>query len=1131
MPTAAKKSSLLGLFVCCLFLCCFRVSGAARLQNNAYQDVVVAIAESVPEDGALLTSLRVKFTEASYQLFAATGGRAYFGTVKILVPRTWDYYGSYQFSHGERFGRAEIRVGPAVDGLASFTRATARALNTCGRTGDFMYLATNMMTGDNIVQEWGRYRWGVDGDWALGSWDGSAPTTETGQGSDTPTPLPNSGTTAGSANATGITEAETEVYPEPEPTHAVPVTAGDSACSGQAAWDTILATEDFTNGQNPPQNMNIPDPTFEFLYQTELRKEVLVLDTSGSMGKKLLFNLRQSLTSHVYNLPIGSSLGIVTFNSEATINAPMTVIGNETTRDALVGALPMTTGGKTSIGSGLQEALGLLGNDLGRIILISDGQEDELPHIADVLPALRVAGHTVHTVAIGADGDPMLEQLSRDTGGKSFYHTRWSTNFPGILRTIEAEDTTRVPLKTAFLPFVSPDQPGHECVYVDPGTGNDTLLEFIFSCHMQPEDAVFLYSDSEASVGWRMEEGLVTSLGDVKTVRITMPGHVTETHFCFDVEPDMSSYPDPPCGWGTKVSVTSGRSDLSVPTISVHGAFSLTSADLASGNSVVLYALVEKDYACVIGADVTAVVTRPHGKDAEVMLKDDGQGVDAVENDGIYSAEFERFLGNGRYNVMVKVLGSRAMTQVDTSCVAGVSGGSDISVSDSQSVSDFDRVVAVGSFQVSGYDGPLEEEEPETSSEPEPEPVAVIAMGAGVGTAAVVALLIILVLVVLKKKGKRAQSTAPSPTQIPIDDSFSVEDEEEMGISNGTAEKHGIAEEQVEEEAGPPVEEVVHKRTPTPTPPPVAMAPVAMPTVEEPEVVDPAVLEEQRRQEEERKRKEAERKRQEMEKAKRIQMEDQLLKDLRRALRSGDRKEVGVAEEQYKASGMYDDANISPEIAKLREIWNITDGLKVAVGGRRIKEVEPAVEIARAACENMTSSGRITLPSDITNKVEKEKVKQEVADRKQKALEELQAQAEEGEKVLKTLKHLEKLRHEVLEMKQSTVAEIRNYGHPPPQVHTVMISTYLMLGTPEKETQNWQAVQALMGKTGKQGIKRMVAECDPDMIPRDKAERAAKLLSEFDLAQVRDVSAGAATFYVWAEGMVEEVKSRPMTEE
>ncbi|XP_078702308.1 uncharacterized protein LOC144928125 isoform X3 [Branchiostoma floridae x Branchiostoma belcheri] len=1004
-----------------------------------------------------------------------------------------------------------------------------------------MYLATNMITRDTIVEEWGRYRWGVDGGWALGSApEESAQTTETGPTTQAApetdaTTLAHASTEAagsastGSSNATGsFTETpavETEAYPEPEPTQARVVTAppsNEGGCSGQAAWDTILATEDFTNGQNlPDQDMNIPDVTFEFLYQTEIRKEVLVLDSSGSMGRNLLFKLRQVLTSHIYNLPMGSSLGIVTFSDEATVNAQMTEIRNQTTRAELVGALPMATGGRTSIGSGLQAARGLLGSHLGRIILISDGQEDEQPYIETVLPALRSAGHTVYTVAIGEEGDPMLDQLARDTGGVSFSDTRYAPNLPGILRTIEAQDTTRVPLLATFLPFVSPSQKGHECVYVDPETGNNTLLEFIFSCHNQPEDAILLHSDSDDSLGWSIEEGSVMSLDDVKTVHMTIPGHVRETRFCFDVEPDMTSYPDPPCGWGTKVTVTSGQSDLSVPPISVQGAFSDTSVALGSGDSVVLYALVEKDYACVVGADVTAVISRPYGRDVEVTLKDDGQGVDAFENDGIYSATFERYLGNGRYNMMVKVLGSSVLTQVDMSCVAGVSGGRDVSESDSESVSDFDRVVAVGAFQVSGYDGPLEEEEEtDGSPEPESEPVAVIAMGAGVGAAGLVALLIILGLVVLKKKGKRAQ-TAPSPTQMPIDDSFSIEDEEEMGIANGRDEKQEVIEEQ-EEEAGPLPEPVVQKRTPTPPPP----APVAMPTVEEP-VIDPAVCEEQRRQEEERRRQEAERKKQEMEKARRIQMEDQLLKDVRRALRSGDRKEVSAAEDQYKAGGMYDDANISPEIAKLREIWNITDGLKVAIAGRRIKEVEPAVEIARAACENMTSSGRITLPADITNKAEKEKVKQEVADRKQKALEDLQVQVEEGEKVLKTLKHLEKLRHEVLEMKQSTVAEIRNYGHPPPQVHTVMISTYLMLGTPESQTQNWQAVQALMGKTGKQGIKRMVAECDPDMIPREKAERAAKLLSEFDLAQVRDVSAGAATFYVWCEGMIEEARTRP----
>ncbi|KAI8497814.1 chloride channel [Branchiostoma belcheri] len=1134
--------------------CCFHVHGAARLQNNAYQDVVVAIANSVPEDGALLASLRVKFNQASAQLFAATGGRAYFGTVKILVPRTWDYYGSYQYSRGERFGRAEIRVGPAVGGLGSFTRTTARTGTTCGtkgenivsihcvpyydtisgnkrgrdsgglrsgwvrrwagwahspalrhgpapragpkgerfgraeirvgpavgglgsftrttaRTGttcgtkgDFMYLATNMITRDTIVEEWGRYRWGVDGGWALGSApEESVQTTETGPTTQAApetdaTTLAHASTEAagsastGSSNVTGsFTETpavETEAYPEPEPTQARVVTAppsNEGGCSGQAAWDTILATEDFTNGQNPPdQDMNIPDVTFEFLYQTEIRKEVLVLDSSGSMGRNLLFKLRQVLTSHIYNLPMGSSLGIVTFSDEATVNAQMTVIGNETTRVDLVGALPMATGGRTSIGSGLQAARGLLGSHLGRIILISDGQEDEQPYIETVLPALRSAGHTVYTVAIGEEGDPMLDQLARDTGGVSFSDTRYAPNLPGILRTIEAQDTTRVPLLATFLPFVSPSQKGHECVYVDPETGNNTLLEFIFSCHNQPEDAILLHSDSDDSLGWSIEEGSVMSLDDVKTVHMTIPGHVRETRFCFDVEPDMTSYPDPPCGWGTKVTVTSGQSDLSVPPISVQGAFSDTSVALGSGDSVVLYALVEKDYACVVGADVTAVISRPYGRDG---IKP--SGVDAFENDGIYSATFERYLGNGRYNMMVKVLGSSVLTQVDMSCVAGVSGGRDASESDSESVSDFDRVVAVGAFQVSGYDGPLEEEEEtDGSPAPESEPVAVIAaMGAGVGAAGLVALLIILGLVVLKKKGKRAQ-TAPSPTQMPID-------------------------------------------TPTPPPP----VPVAMPTVEEP-VIDPADIV-------------ALKDRHKFKRSvNRHLSEDQLLKDVRRALRSGDRKEVSAAEDQYKAGGMYDDANISPEIAKLREIWNITDGLKVAIAGRRIKEVEPAVEIARAACENMTSSGRITLPADITNKAEKEKVKQEVADRKQKALEDLQVQVEEGEKVLKTLKHLEKLRHEVLEMKQSTVAEIRNYGHPPPQ--------------------NWQAVQALMGKTGKQGIKRMVAECDPDMIPREKAERAAKLLSEFDLAQVRDVSAGAATFYVWCEGMIEEARTRP----
>lgn len=55
-------------------------------------------------------------------------------------------------------------------------------------------------------------------------------------------------------------------------------------------------------------------------------------------------------------------------------------------------------------------------------------------------------------------------------------------------------------------------------------------------------------------------------------------------------------------------------------------------------------------------------------------------------------------------------------------------------------------------------------------------------------------------------------------------------------------------------------------------------------------------------------------------------------------------------------------------------------------------------------------------------------------------------------KMLGRLRRLERIRHEILELKQATVAEIRSYQNPPAVVHTVMTCTFLLLGHPEKET-------------------------------------------------------------------------------
>lgn len=58
-------------------------------------------------------------------------------------------------------------------------------------------------------------------------------------------------------------------------------------------------------------------------------------------------------------------------------------------------------------------------------------------------------------------------------------------------------------------------------------------------------------------------------------------------------------------------------------------------------------------------------------------------------------------------------------------------------------------------------------------------------------------------------------------------------------------------------------------------------------------------------------------------------------------------------------------------------------------------------------------------------------------------------------------------------------------------------------------------VQVLIGKTGKQSLKRRVSELKPDKLAINVAHSAKHILSRYNVNDVRDVSAGAATFFVW----------------
>ena len=63
--------------------------------------------------------------------------------------------------------------------------------------------------------------------------------------------------------------------------------------------------------------------------------------------------------------------------------------------------------------------------------------------------------------------------------------------------------------------------------------------------------------------------------------------------------------------------------------------------------------------------------------------------------------------------------------------------------------------------------------------------------------------------------------------------------------------------------------------------------------------------------------------------------------------------------------------------------------------------------------------------------------------------------------------------------------------------------------------QDWEDVQVLMGKTGKNGMLRRVRQFDTVDVQPDTKYRVEKTLNEHSETEVRLASAGAGTFYVW----------------
>ncbi|XP_078612941.1 calcium-activated chloride channel regulator 4A-like [Branchiostoma floridae x Branchiostoma japonicum] len=678
-----------------------------KLENNEYTDVLVAIHKDVPEDQRIVDRLKEIFTEASRDLYVATNNRAFLKEIKILIPNTWTKKPEYRPAGTKTFERANIRVD--VPNPLYGDNPYVQQKGGCGEGGDYMHLTPQYVVdkpygemywgpnGKTFVHEWGHLRWGLFDEYGFdGATGESYPHFYRASVGDVE-PTRCSAKVAGNSQhmvtgescqlipATGVYESECRFYPDFRGNRATAsymfmhflsqVTGfchsdpeGDPLsyhnreapnkqnvmCNGQSAWDVMNKHQDFANGANPPREIDSTKPNFVLLQESDFFRVVLVLDVSGSMVGGEISLLNQVATRFIRNtVPFGTSVGVVTFSSTASIRHPVVSINSEAIRNDLIAAVPTSAGGRTCIGCGLRkgiEALETAGPPQGAVILLITDGKDSSPYVSQVLPDLLTKEIIVNTIAISQNADDKLESLAEGTGGLSF--------FSGSGDSIALDNAFTATSEGKGVNLLSEQQTisGRQTyanhLYVDNSVGENTTFSFSWLDGSRP--TVMMVTP----LGLVITEG--NPIYDIKsdTITIKIPATATPGKWAYNITNNDSGNQD------ITVIATSNPVNDNEP-ITVSAQVSSASLDYSSSRPTALkiFASVRRGYLPVIGAVVKVRIEKPHGEVEEVTLLDNGAGADLTKNDGIYSRYFLGFTADGRYGVSIRVDNSQGKAE------------------------------------------------------------------------------------------------------------------------------------------------------------------------------------------------------------------------------------------------------------------------------------------------------------------------------------------------------------------------------------------------------------------------------------------------------------------------------------
>ena len=114
------------------------------------------------------------------------------------------------------------------------------------------------------------------------------------------------------------------------------------------------------------------------------------------------------------------------------------------------------------------------------------------------------------------------------------------------------------------------------------------------------------------------------------------------------------------------------------------------------------------------------------------------------------------------------------------------------------------------------------------------------------------------------------------------------------------------------------------------------------------------------------------------------------------------------------------------------------------------------------------------------------------------------------------LEKLWAMRKLVEKMDQRSVAEIRSFNNPKPQIQGVMRATLILLGTKERSLKTWNDICKCIVNVGENSLRFRIQNFIVQDVTQKQAARAESLLHGIEVDRIASISAGATVFYRWS---------------